>query len=132
MFVFEAGSTKQYWKTGGSGTCQIKPVIPMCVDFKCKVAIPTKFVHYASETSMGLFGNPFRRDLRLMKQCAVVKGTRWLKSNVSLIREFVLCAEAIPRAQYPFILPFPTSHLPRPICKGRHCNVPHEYTQITS
>ena len=80
-------------------TCLIEPLIPPRVDFKHEILIPTKFIHYASETSMGLFENPFRMNLRLMKPCAVIKGTRWLQSNVSLIREFVLCAGTIPKAQ---------------------------------
>jgi hypothetical protein len=49
----------------------------------------TKCVHYALETSIGLFQNPFRMNLRPVKPCAVIKGTRWLKNNASLIWEFL-------------------------------------------
>jgi hypothetical protein len=56
-----------------------KSLILLHVDFKCEVLTSTKSVHYTSETSMGIFGNPFRTNLRAMKPCAVVKGTRWLK-----------------------------------------------------
>jgi hypothetical protein len=62
-----------------ASTCLIGPVIPPHVDSERKVLVPTKSVHYASETSMGLFGNSFQMNLRLMKQYAVIKGTRWLE-----------------------------------------------------
>jgi hypothetical protein len=33
------------------------------------------------------FGNTFQRNLRLLKPCAVIKCTRWLKNNSSQIRK---------------------------------------------
>ena len=39
----------------------------------------TKCVHYASQIFIRLFRNPFRMNLRPVKPCAVIKGTKWLK-----------------------------------------------------
>ena len=89
-------------------TCLIEPLIPPRVDFKHEMLIPTKFVHYASETSMGLFENPFRMNLRLMKPCAVIKGTKWLRNYAYLIWKHISYAGAHPEPPIsPFILYFP-------------------------
>jgi hypothetical protein len=62
-----------------ASTCLIGPVIPPRVASEREVLPPTKSVHYASETSLELFGYPFRMNLRPMKPCAVIKGIGWLK-----------------------------------------------------
>jgi hypothetical protein len=109
MFVCEAGSMKQHWKTCGSGTCQIRPVIPTRVDLRPSKlgrssrhanvnCVPTKCVHYASETSIELFWNPCRMNLRPMKPCAVIKGIEWLKKIAFLIQNLVLYAGTHPKA----------------------------------
>ena len=62
-----------------ASTCLIWPVIPPRVASEREVLTPTKSVYNASDTSLGLFGYPFRMNLRPMKPCAVIKGIGWLK-----------------------------------------------------
>jgi hypothetical protein len=115
------------------GAFLIEQVIPPRVDFKREVLAPAKSGHYASETFLGPFGYPFRMNLRPVKPYAVIKGIKWLKNNVSLIWEFLLCAGTHPEGPLARLYSYyPTSQLPRPIYKGRHCNVPHVYSQVTS
>ena len=78
-------------------TCLIGPVILPRVVSKREVLLPTKCVHYASETSIGPFRNPFRMNLRPVKPCAAIKGTGWLKNNSSLIWEFIFNAQDHPK-----------------------------------
>jgi hypothetical protein len=75
-----------------ASTCLIEPIILPCVDFEHELLAPAKFGHYTSKTFLGLFGYPFQINLRPAKPCAVIKDIKWLKNNVSLIWEFLLCA----------------------------------------
>ena len=113
-------------------TCLIEQVIPPRVDFKHKMLIPTKCVHYTSEASFGLFWNTFRKNLRPVKPCAVIKGTRWLKNNVSLIWDFFFNVPELPSPYSTIYIIFATSQLPRPQNSRVHCNVLSEYIQVTS
>jgi hypothetical protein len=54
------------------------------------------------------------------------KRHEWLKNNAYLIWKIIFIHPK------PIYIIFATSHLPRALYKGRHCNVPHEYTQVTS
>jgi hypothetical protein len=118
MFVCEAESMKRHWKACGSGTCHIRLVILMRVDwylpnwanhpdarqFQMRSDVPTISVHYASETSIVLFGNPFWMNLSPVKPCAVIIGIKWLKNHTSSFRNFFLCAGTHPKApSLPFI-----------------------------
>src|SRR5258707_216354 len=86
-------------------TCLIGPVILPRVVSKREVLLPTKCVHYALETSIGPFRNPFRMNLRPVKPCAMIKGTGWLKNNSFLIWEFIFNMQGPIQAPIlPFIL----------------------------
>jgi hypothetical protein len=88
--------------------------------------MPTKRVHYASDTVLGLFENPFRMNLRAVKPWAVIKGISGSKKCIPVL-EFLFYA-----SQAPFIFLFATSQLPAPQASAKHCNVPGEYTQVKS
>jgi hypothetical protein len=63
-----------------------------------EVCVPTKCVHYASETPIELFWNSFQMNLRPMKPCAVIKGIEWLKKKCIPNSEFSLYAGTHPKA----------------------------------
>jgi hypothetical protein len=111
-------------------TCLIEPLIPPRVDFKREVLIPTKSVHYASETSIGPFRYLFRMNLRPEKPCAVIKATEWLKLNVSLFGNFFYCTPVQPNP--PEYILFSYIMNPPAQVSWEHRDVLCESTQVTS
>ena len=82
-----------------------------------------------------LFGNAFRKNLRLLKPCAVIIGTKWLKYNINLIWE---CARATPEFQgshwpsTPYRECVSCHHLARPMQDLTLFLVPAMYVRVST
>jgi len=111
-------------------TCLIEQLILPRVDFKREVLIPTKSVHYASETSIRAFRYLIWMNLRSEKLCAVIKATEWLKLNVSLFGNFFYCTPAQPNP--PEYILFSYIMSPPAQASWEHHNVLCVSAQLTS